>query len=258
MRFERPIAHRGQHDKAAGIIENTRSAFARAVANGYDIECDVQITSDGVPVVIHDGETTRLLGRKGYVRDMTAAEITRTPLLGSAAGDCPEPLQALFDLVAGKVLLQVELKQQVGDDTERLAEAVARIAAGYAGPLVFESFDPRLLAAMRRHGFKGMLGIISDLYAADDKERDLNAAQRFSMRHLLHWPVSRFDFLSINYKALDLPAVRAFRALGKPVTSWTIRSAADARAALSGADQIVFEGFDPDTELRQDRPLKAS
>jgi glycerophosphoryl diester phosphodiesterase len=257
MRFERPIAHRGQHDRAAGIIENTRSAFARAVANGYDIECDVQITSDGVPIVIHDGETTRLLGRNGHVRDMSAAEIARAPLLGSVAGDCPEPLQALFELVAGKVMLQVELKQQVGADTDRLAAAVARVAADYAGPLVFESFDPRLLAAMRRHGFKGMLGIISDRYDADE-QRALNAAGRFAMRHLLHWPLSRFDFLSINYKALDLPAVRAFRALGKPVTSWTIRSAADARVALRGADQIVFEGFDPDTELRQDQWLEAS
>ena len=38
---------------------------------------------------------------------------------------------------------------------------------------------------------------------------------------------------------------RLFRALGKPVTSWTIRSEAEAQAALDGADQIVFEGFLP-------------
>ena len=42
-----------------------------------------------------------------------------------------------------------------------------------------------------------------------------------------------------------LPAVRMFRALGMPVTSWTIKSVADASAALKHADQIVFEGYLP-------------
>jgi len=41
--------------------------------------------------------------------------------------------------------------------------------------------------------------------------------------------------------------VRFFRALGKPVTAWTIKSAADAEAAWKHADQIVFEGFLPDS-----------
>lgn len=256
MRFDRPIAHRGQHDKAAGIIENSRSAFARAVANGYAIECDVQITSDGVPVVIHDDETTRLLGRPGLVRDMTAREITAAPLVGTSKADCPPHLAEVMELVAGTVLLQIELKQQVGENTDKLAAATVAIATKYPGPLVFESFDPRLLAAMRRHGYSGKLGIISDRYHDDD--RDLNIAERFAMRHLLHWPLSRFDFLSINDRALDLPLVRAFRAMGKPVTCWTVRSADQARIALREADQIVFEGFDPDTELRHDPRVKAS
>ena len=56
----RPIAHRGLHDAAAGVIENTASAFNAAIAGNYGIECDVQITADGEAVVHHDGELGRL------------------------------------------------------------------------------------------------------------------------------------------------------------------------------------------------------
>jgi len=43
----RPIAHRGLHNASAGVIENTASAFAAAIAAGYGIETDLQISADG-------------------------------------------------------------------------------------------------------------------------------------------------------------------------------------------------------------------
>jgi hypothetical protein len=57
--------------------------------------------------------------------------------------------------------------------------------------------------------------------------------------------LTRFAFISCRDVSLNLPAVRFFRALGVPVTSWTIKSQVDADAALRHADQIVFEGFLP-------------
>jgi len=45
---------------------------------------------------------------------------------------------------------------------------------------------------------------------------------------------------------LTLPAIVFWRALGKPITAWTIRSAVEAEAARPHIDQIVFEGFNPD------------
>jgi hypothetical protein len=46
---------------------------------------------------------------------------------------------------------------------------------------------------------------------------------------------------------LTLPAITFWRALGKPVTAWTIRSKVEAEAAAPYIDQIVFEGFNPDS-----------
>ena len=52
----RPVAHRGLHDAQKGIIENTPSAFAAAIAGSYGIECDLQISADGEAMVYHDAD----------------------------------------------------------------------------------------------------------------------------------------------------------------------------------------------------------
>jgi len=101
------------------------------------------------------------------------------------------------------------------------------------------------LIALRRVGQTAPLGIITYGYDEPAWEGQLAGWKRFVLRHLLHWPLTRFDFISCRNVSLDLPAVRLFRALGMPVTSWTIKSPADATAALRRADQIVFEGFLP-------------
>jgi len=64
----RPIAHRGLHDAARGIIENSPAAVTAAVQAGYGIEIDVQISADGVPMVFHDYKLERLTGQGGKKR----------------------------------------------------------------------------------------------------------------------------------------------------------------------------------------------
>jgi glycerophosphoryl diester phosphodiesterase len=244
--FDRPIAHRGLHNRAAGIIENSASAFEAAIAAGYHIECDLQLSSDGIPIVFHDDDLERLTGRKGPVGSLTAVELSQTPLLGSALGDRPQRFTNMLAQVGGRTLIQVELKHQPSREaTEALARCAADAIATYSGPLVVESFDPNLLTAVRRHGYRGRLGIISYRYDKPEWEGDMPARQKFVLRHMLHYPWSQFDFMSLQEEALDMPAARFFKAIGKAVTCWTIRSPEAARNALArGADQIVFEGFD--------------
>jgi glycerophosphoryl diester phosphodiesterase len=47
----RPIAHRGLHDPTKGLIENTAAAVRAAMAAGYGIEVDVQLSGDGEALV---------------------------------------------------------------------------------------------------------------------------------------------------------------------------------------------------------------
>ena len=240
--FDRPIAHRGLHDRSRGIIENSRSAFEAAIEGNFSIECDLQLSKDGIPIVFHDPKLERLVGRPGLVRDHTAAELTAMPLLDSAAGECPQTFADFLAQIAGRALLQVELKRQTHEDTARLAEAAAAELKSYSGPVTVESFDPQLIASIRRAGFSGPLGII---VARNDDYPGLSRSDRFNLKHLIHAPWSRFDFISCSKDGLDMPAIRFFRALGTPVTAWTIRSAAEATAAAGQSSQIVFESFLP-------------
>ena len=71
----RPIAHRGLHNRAGGIVENTPSAFQAAIDKGFAIECDVQITADGEAVVFHDFAVERLTGGTGKVAESPLAAL---------------------------------------------------------------------------------------------------------------------------------------------------------------------------------------
>lgn len=244
--FDRPVAHRGLHDRSRGVIENSRSAFEAAIAAGYAIECDVQLSRDGVPIIFHDDDLQRLTGRKGPIGSLSVAELADTPLLDSAAGDVPQRLAEFLAQIGGRTLLQIELKKQPNADmTEALARTAAAALAAYNGPLAVESFDPALLIAVRKNGYSGPLGIITYDYRQPDWDGHLSDRDRTILRHLLHFPWTRFSFISCHLGSLSLPAVKFFRALGVPVTAWTVRTPAEKRTALAGADQIVFEGFDP-------------
>jgi len=68
------IAHRGE---PVGHIENTMPSFQAAVTAGADmIEVDVRLTSDGIPVLLHDASLQRIWGLSREVVDLTADELT--------------------------------------------------------------------------------------------------------------------------------------------------------------------------------------
>jgi len=77
------IGHRGFPGR---YPENTLvGLLAAAEAGAHGVELDVQISADGVPVVIHDPDLWRTTGRRGFVFELKAAE-----LKGIGAG---EPLR---------------------------------------------------------------------------------------------------------------------------------------------------------------------
>lgn len=243
--FDRPIAHRGLHDRSRGIIENSRSAFDAAIAHGYAIECDVQLSSDGVPFIFHDDTLDRLTTATGPSGALPIAAVQSLVLKDSAAGDTPQRLSEFLEQAAGKATLQIELKRQHSPErTRQLASAVAEAIAPFHDRIALETFDPRLITALRAESVKVPIGVIT--YDYNDAPSGTSPSQRFMLRHLLHWPWTRFDFISCGSRSLDLPAVRFFRRLGMEVTAWTIRSAETARETRPGADQIVFEGYLPE------------
>lgn len=72
----RIIAHRGAHNNAQKIFENTDEAFRLAQEAGcWAIELDIHATADGVLVVNHDPTLTRLWGHDQRIAQLTFAEL---------------------------------------------------------------------------------------------------------------------------------------------------------------------------------------
>lgn len=240
----RPIAHRGLHDVSAGIIENSLSAADGAVAGRYGIECDVQLSADGEAMVFHDFVLDRLTAETGPLNQRKAAELGAIALKGG--GDRIPTLTALLDRVAGRVPLVIEIKSRFDGDlalTRRTVELVKQ----YAGqPIVIESFDPAIVAALRALAPAIPRGIVAmNGYAYGDYDK-LDATQKHALANLLHFGESRPDFLS--WKVADLPSAAPFlcqKALGLPVTAWTVRTPQEREHARLHSDQMVFEGFRP-------------
>ncbi len=244
--FEFPVAHRGLHDRKKGVIENSRTAFARAIKKGFGIECDLQLSGDGVAMVFHDAELDRLTRQTGAVSRLSAGQLSRIRLTASKYADTPQTFPQLLEQVDAQVPLIVELKPQKDGRNAELARSAVAAARDYAGPLVFKSFDPGILVALRAADFAGPIGIIVTRISPDDEfARDLSFLHRFILHNLLHYPKSRFDFISCGHEALNLPAVRLFRKLGFPVMTWTVKSFEIERKTRGHADQIVFENYLP-------------
>jgi glycerophosphoryl diester phosphodiesterase len=237
----RPIAHRGLHD-GARTIENTPSAFNAAIAAGYGIECDLQLASDGDAMVHHDWALGRLTNGQGRLADMPADMLRQVPF--RSTGDRMMTLAELFDLVAGRVPLFLELKS-LFDGDRRLAERVADLLRGYSGPVAVMSFDPEVVSAMRELSDATPRGIVAERRYDDPEWAWMTAMQRFAMARLLHANSTRPQFVA--YKVRDLPALgpRLARAFGAPVLAWTVRTGEDRERARRYASQMIFEGFRP-------------
>src|SRR5437868_2862801 len=118
----RPIAHRGLHDAAAGVIENTASAFEAAIEGGYGIETDVQISADGEAMVHHDFALGRLTLGSRQLAAMTAAGLKEVPF--KATADRMMTLAELCEFVAARTPLFVELKSRFDGDTRLTMRAI--------------------------------------------------------------------------------------------------------------------------------------
>jgi glycerophosphoryl diester phosphodiesterase len=238
----RPVAHRGLHD-AAATIENTPSAFSAAIAAGYAIELDLQITADGEAVVHHDDALGRLTDGSGRLDAMTAAELKRVPF--KATADRIITFGELLDLVAGRATLLIELKSH-GDGDRRLPLRAAQVLAAYRGPAALMSFDPFQIAAVRDAAPALTRGIIAERVRARAAGESLGARCQRSRAYLSHLAHGRPQFVA--YSVQDLPALPplfASTVLGLPLLTWTVRSEDDRRRAARWADQIIFEGIRP-------------
>jgi len=133
MREPLIIGHRGASVVA---LENTMPAFAAAIAAGADgIEFDVRLSSDGVPVIIHDDTLTRTHGVRRRVAELTVDELRGFGL---------PSLRELFELMAGnRLLLCLEIKSREPDLAPLCCEMVREFR--FEERVIVECFDLNVL-----------------------------------------------------------------------------------------------------------------
>jgi glycerophosphoryl diester phosphodiesterase len=239
----RPLAHRGLHDASARVIENTGSAFSAAIAGGYGIETDLQISADGEAMVHHDDALGRLTEGRGRLASMTAAEIKRARFRTST--DRILALGELCDLVAGRAALLLELKSHLDGD-RRLVQRCTDVLANYAGPVAVMSFDPAVIEVVRWIAPHLTRGIVAERhYAHPEWDRFLPAEKRH-MALLLHANRTRPQFIAYTVKDLPAAAPLIARMIFRlPLLTWTVRSEEDRQCAARWADQMIFESIRP-------------
>ena len=241
---QRPVAHRGLHDAARGVIENMPAAARAAIAGNFAIECDVQLTSDGEAMVHHDDELGRLTEGTGALRDKIAAELKAVRF--KATSERMMTLTDLCALVAGRVPLVIEVKSRFDGD-RRLVKRLAEVLSSYEGPAVGMSFDPDQVVALRELLPSRARGIVAERdYSADDWP-EASPAQRRDMTHLRHFFRTQPDFVAYFVDELPSPAPWiAHNIFRRPLLTWTVRTPQQRTRAARHADQIIFEGFRPE------------
>jgi glycerophosphoryl diester phosphodiesterase len=239
----RPVAHRGLHDAARGIIENMPAAAQAAVDGNFAIECDIQLTADGEAMVHHDDALGRLTEGSGALLGKTAAELKAV-----AFKSTPERMMTLGDLctlVAGRVPLVIEVKSHFDGD-RRLVSRMAEVLATYSGPAVGMSFDPDQVLALRELMPSRARGIVAEREYTQADWPEASPEQRRGMTHLRHVFRTRPHFVA--YWVNELPTAAPWIArniFGLPLLTWTVRTPEQRDRAARHADQMIFEGFVP-------------
>jgi len=225
-------AHRGNSIRAP---ENTLAAFRAALAaHATFSELDVQRTRDGLVVVLHDGDLMRMAGDPRKIGELTAADLETIDVgrkFGEAfRGEHVPSLQAVIDLVRGRMKINVELKYNAPDPG--LAAAVVEVLRrnDFLDQVVITSLSAAALRQIKDIEPRLTTGMIVAAAVGDVARADA-------------------DFLSLNSERATPAVIRRAHAAGKQVHVWTVnRAEVMLRMIERGVDNIISD--DPALALR--------
>lgn len=205
------VAHRG----FSGIApENTMAAIKLAMEQPdvHWVEVDVQLSKDGVPLLIHDFTLNRTTNARGPVKQKTWAELRELDA-GSwksknFAGERLISLDEFLDTIAGRLKANIEIKTEGNlypGIEEKVISAVKKRHMEHE--VVLTSFEPRILAKVNEIGRGIRTGLI-----IDSNPKDL----------LLRLQLLNCSFLSIRYKSLTADLVSKAIRRGIEIMAWTM------------------------------------
>jgi glycerophosphoryl diester phosphodiesterase len=230
------IAHRGAGKLAP---ENTLAAFRLGAQHGYSaFECDVKLSADGVPFLLHDATLDRTTDARGVASERTWSELSRLDAgAWHSRGYAGEPL-ASFDAIAAFCLanghaLNIEIKPTPGDERrtgEVVAAAAARRWTGRALPPLLSSFKSAALEGARASAPQLPRALLIDSLHA----RWFDEAQQLGCVAVV-----------ANFNLYDREVVERLHAAGLWALAYTVNDESPARWLLSlGLDGLITDAVD--------------
>lgn len=221
-------AHRGASGEAP---ENTLEAVDLALRQGADgVEIDVQLSSDGEVVVLHDESVNRTTDGKGAVRELAWSTLRALDASGGDDRFAGARLPRLADVLdlTRDVVLNIELKN---DEVpypgleEKVLDAVA--SAGAGNRVVYSSFNTASLTRLAALGVTAPIGLLYSrllLRPGRDAQRVGATAVHPPLRTVGGW------------------LVRRVHRRGLPLHVWTVNDPDDVRRmARLGVDAIITD-----------------
>ena len=234
--YPRWIAHRGAGKLAP---ENTLAAFRVGASHGYRaFECDVKLSADGVPFLLHDATLQRTTSGHGPAAELTWSELSRLDAGGwhsrAFAGEPPPSLEAIARFCRrNDFALNIEIKPSPGSEVE-----TGRIVAEQATRLWHDAATPPLLSSFHRSALK----------AARAAAPGLPRAQLVDMLSGT-WLE---DALALGcvaivtaYPQIDAGSIRRIHDAGLKALVYTVNDPAEARRLAGlGIDGIITDAVD--------------
>jgi glycerophosphoryl diester phosphodiesterase len=223
------IAHRGASGYAP---ENTFAAFRKAVAMGAGfIETDLQLSRDARFVAIHDATVDRTTNGQGAVHDMTLTELRRLDAgswFGSEyAGERIPTVEEILEFAKKHdVVFYLELKPFGSWGGEHALISALR-EAGEIARTVIISFDPAILASVRKIEPTLMTGLLIEGQIAEPLEKAIEIGARQI--------AARGDLVTPRL-------LRDARRCDLQVVCWTVNNPAHMRLLVeAGVDGIISD-----------------
>ena len=233
------IAHRGASGYAP---ENTMEAFFLAIEQGADgIELDVQLSRDGIPVVIHDETIDRVTDRTGYVKDYTLQELKELTVLKDrfpqySQSKIPTLKEVLEAVKPSGIQVNIELKTGIYwyPDIEKKVAGIVE-ETGMKEKIIYSSFN--------HYSVQRIKEIVPDAetaYLYSDVILNVEDYARKTKVDGLHpavYHVKMADFLKKYIKS------------GLNVRVWTVNEEADMKALTEAGVTAVITNY-PDVAAR--------
>ncbi len=234
--YPRWIAHRGAGRLAP---ENTLAAFQRGAKYGYRMfECDVKLSADGVPFLLHDSTLERTTNGRGTAGQQPWAELAALDA-GSwySSSFAGERLPSLAQIAAACLthgwLLNIEIKPTPGSETLTgtvVANAAATLWANASIPPLLSSFQPLALQAARAEQPHLPRGLLLDTLPANW----LQTAQQLGCSAVI-----------CQHQLWNAATVAQARSAGLKMLSYTVNDTASVQRLLAlGTDGLITDQVD--------------